>query len=110
MGLVFVRSTDLVIKKGEPRTYGSSSSGFRHFCGVCGSSLFFERVSKALHGILVGALDDPSLFQPTMHICMSGKQAWLNLTDGLPEYEEKPPDMTPSGAYDSVTGRLIEHS
>ena len=108
MGVMFVHSADLMITKGETRSYGSSSTGIRHFCADCGSSLFFERENKALHGILVGALDDPSLFRPTMHICMSGKQPWLTLADGLPGYGEKPEGMTPTGAYDSVTGRLIE--
>ncbi len=108
MGLMFVSSNDLRLTKGETRTYGSSTTGIRHFCGDCGSSLFFERVSSALHGILVGSLDDPDLFDPKMHICLSGKQRWVNVADDVPCHLEKPEGMTPPGGYDSITGRLIE--
>lgn len=108
VGLIFFSSEELLITKGKTRTYRSSSSGIRHFCAECGSSLFFERSTKSLHGIFVGALDDPSLFKPTMHICLSSKQDWLSLSDGLPRYKKKPPGMTPPGIYDSITGKLTE--
>jgi hypothetical protein len=109
MGIMFWKTADVVVT-GETRCYGSSSSGIRHFCPDYGSSLFFERASTALHGSLVGSLDEPSLFHPTMYICMSVRQPWLSLTDTLPKHEEKPEGMTPTGTYDSVTGRLVERS
>ena len=108
MGLMFVDTANVTVTKGATKTYGSSTSGIRHFCGDCGSSLFFERDSKALHGILAGALDDPDLFKPSMHICISAKQDWLALDGVIPEYEEKPEGMTPTGSYDAVAGKLVE--
>ena len=109
-GIMFFPSSAVEMTAGETRTYGSSSSGIRHFCAHCGSSLFFQRVSSDLHGILIGALDDPGIFKPTMHICLSAKQEWLDLADGLPGHEEKPAGMTPTGTYDSVTGQLVEQT
>ena len=109
-GIMFFPSSTVKLVAGETRTYGSSSSGIRHFCVDCGSSLFFERSSSDLHGILIGALDEPEVFEPTMHICLSAKQAWLSLSDGLPGHDEKPSGMTQTGTYDSVTGRLVEGS
>lgn len=107
-GIMFFPTNSMQVSAGQTRTYGSSSSGIRHFCAECGSSLFFERTSSSLHGILVGALDDPNLFRPTMHICLSAKQDWLALSDGLPCHNEKPVGMTPTGTYDSFTGKLVE--
>jgi hypothetical protein len=109
-GIMFFLSSELKIGAGKARLYGSSSSGIRHFCLDCGSSLFFERVSSSLLGIFVGALDDSDMFKPTMHICLSAKQDWLDLSDGLPGHLEKPLGMTPTGTYDSVTGRLVERN
>ena len=107
-GIMFVPSRGLIITAGETRIYGSSTTSKRHFCADCGSSLFFERVSSSLHGILVGALDDPNVFEPTMHICLSSKQAWVALSDGLPGHQQKPTGMTPTGSYDSISGGLVE--
>ncbi len=107
-GIMFVPSSELEIVAGTTRTYGSSTAGKRHFCPDCGASLFFEHMGSSSHGILVGALDDPDVFEPTMHICLSAKQSWLEISDGLPGHLEKPPEMGSTGTYDSVTGRLVE--
>ena len=109
-GIMFFPSRTTRMTAGQTRTFGSSSSGIRHFCGDCGSSLFFERTSSSLHGVLVGALDEPNLFRPSMHICLSATQSWVELSDGLPGHMEKPAGMTPTGIYDSVTGKLVEHT
>lgn len=106
MGLIFVKSGELEISQGEPRAYQSSPTLIRHFCPDCGSPLFVERTSRGLFGILCGSLDDPGLFEPQMHICLSSAQGWLQLGDNLPRHQEKPEGMTPTLDYDSVTGRV----
>jgi hypothetical protein len=63
----------------------------RGFCTVCGTSLFTERASAGVIGLTCGSLDKPEDFQPTEHIWISSKQAWLTLNDGLPQYSEGAP-------------------
>lgn len=109
LALLFFPMSAFTVTKGRTQTYQSSSTGIRHFCGRCGASLFFERTSSALCGIHVGALDDPGIFEPAMHICLSARQPWVELPEGVAQYEEKPAGMTPTGEYDSVTGCLVEH-
>lgn len=106
MGLIFVASSDMEITQGEPRSYQSSPTLIRHFCPDCGSPLFVERTSRGLYGILAGSLDDPSLFEPQMHICLSSSEGWLQLNDNLPRHQEKPKGMTPTLKDDSATGRV----
>ena len=64
----------------------------RGFCTQCGTTLFSERASAGGIGLTMGSLDEPDRFQPTEHIWVSAKQAWLRLDDGLPQYAEGPPD------------------
>lgn len=71
--------------------YNSSPELERGFCPQCGTSLFSKRASAGSIGLCMGSLDDPDRFQPSDHIWVSKKQAWLTLTDDLPCYEEGPP-------------------
>ena len=72
--------------------YHSSPDLRRGFCPQCGTSLFSERASANSIGLCMGSLDEPNRFQPTEHIWVSKKQAWLTLTDDLPCYAEFPPN------------------
>jgi hypothetical protein len=53
--------------------------------------LFTERASAGVIGLTCGSLDEPEDFQPTEHIWTSSKQAWLTISDGLPQYPEGAP-------------------
>ena len=108
MPLLFVDKDALTVIRGEPRAFQSSATLIRHFCPKCGSPVFVERTSSDRYGILVGALDDPSFYEPTMHICYEAHQGWLKLADALPRHEEKPAGMTPTLNYDAATGQATE--
>ena len=108
MPLLFIDKDALTLVQGEPRAFQSSATLIRHFCPNCGSPVFIERTSSSRYGVLVGALDDSSVFKPTMHICFEASQGWLELADALPRYEEKPAGMTPTLNYNVATGRVTE--
>jgi hypothetical protein len=105
MALLFMPSETVKVTKGRPDIYPSSLTSNRHFCGECGSPLFFERHTRSLTAITVGSLDDPNDFKPQMHICMETAMPWLELRDDAPRYAKKPEGMTPLVEYDPVTGR-----
>lgn len=75
---------------------------------VGGSPVFVEQTSSGLYSVLIGALDDSSGFEPTMHICFEASQGWLELADALPRHEEKPPGMTPTLNDNVATGQATE--
>jgi hypothetical protein len=82
---------DSLTMNGPVGWYHSSELLRRGFCTQCGTTLFSERGSANVIGLTMGSLDDPDRFDPTEHIWISSKQAWLALTDDLPCYEEGPP-------------------
>lgn len=82
---------DKVAMSGPVGWYDGGTGVRRGFCTLCGTSLFSERVSANTIGLTMGSLDEPERFQPTEHIWVSVKQAWLCLNDGLPQFPEGPP-------------------
>ena len=64
----------------------------RHFCAVCGSSLFgLPEVEPDIVTIYAGALDDPSVFRPQLVIYTRSRPAWDAIAGNLPEFETEPP-------------------
>ena len=56
-----------------------------------GTRLFAWRTNGTAAGIALAAFDDRHAFAPTEHIWLSAKMDWVNLNDGLPQYQEGPP-------------------
>jgi len=105
--LFYMAAEKVAVTKGEPRIYQSSPQVKRHFCGDCGSPVFFYRLNRPdQRAIFVGSLDDPNDFKPDMHLCLSSSVNWLDVRDTAPRYSEKPAGMTPTLHYDPVTGRV----
>jgi hypothetical protein len=105
MALLFMASEAVRVIKGQPSIYPSSPTSNRHFCGSCGSPLFFERHTRSSTAIAVGSLDDPDIFKPQMHVCVESAMTWLDMRDDAPKHARKPEGMTPLVDYDPVTGR-----
>ena len=61
------------------------------FCNRCGSLMpsLFEAMGNYI--VPVGSLDTALVVKPGAHIYTSTKAAWLDLNDGLPQFEELPP-------------------
>ncbi|MDR2220026.1 MAG: GFA family protein [Methylobacillus sp.] len=89
---ILMRIEDVAIS-GPIGTFHSSGTLERGFCSRCGSSIFSRRALAGVIGLTAGSLDDPSLFKPDMHIWVSSKQPWLQITDHLPQYPEGPPSL-----------------
>ena len=87
---ILFRTGDVAIS-GPVRTFSSSPNLKRGFCPNCGTTVFSCRESAGLMGLTAGSLDDPSLFQPSMHFWTAARQPWLKFDDGLPDHPEAPP-------------------
>lgn len=67
------------------RWFHSSEKIRRGFCGTCGSPLFWDPTHRDWIGIAMGAFDTPSDTHIKMHIFVSEKGDYYDLTDGLPQ-------------------------
>lgn len=63
------------------------------FCRVCGSSLGVPTHGK-LSDIALGPLDSDPGVRPTEHIFVGSKADWFQITDTLPQHDERPPGKT----------------
>ena len=72
------------------RVFQASARAKRHFCGNCGSSLFWEAIGAPTVSVCVGILEDTSMIALTAHIFTADKSAFLPLGDGLPQFPHRP--------------------
>lgn len=80
------------VTKGEPKTFNSSGSAMRSFCGDCGSGLFY-RNAEFLPGIVdiqSVTLDDPNALAPGAHIQTAERLKWMENEQSLPAFERYP--------------------
>jgi hypothetical protein len=81
---------------GETRSFERpSASGFLvrfHFCGRCGSNLYWEP-ARMPHwiGVAAGTFADPGLPPPEQAVWIKDKHDWLGLPEGMPAFEVNPP-------------------
>jgi hypothetical protein len=61
------------------------------FCRSCGSSMPRKDASRDISVIPMGSLDDDPGLRPQHHIFVADKVPWLEIRDGLPQYEAYPP-------------------
>jgi hypothetical protein len=78
--------------RGEPRVYASSEHGRRHFCGHCGTSLFYtnEAIFPGLIDVQTCTLDEPQRLAPQMHIQTAERLDWMQTAHELPSFERYP--------------------
>jgi hypothetical protein len=70
------------------RTGDSGKLVHRHFCTVCGTTLYTEADVDPEHVMIKAcSLDDPSGLEPDRHLYVIRKQPWLHLSDHLTRYE-----------------------
>ena len=65
--------------------YQSSTSARRGFCGICGSSLFWEPASGERVSIAAGTLDLPTGLETVVHVFVEDAGDYYEICDGLPQ-------------------------
>ena len=66
------------------RGSASRSSVKFHFCGGCGSNVYWEPArAPGLIGVAAGAFTDPSFARPKQSVWTRNKPAWLHLPDDV---------------------------
>lgn len=84
----------LVVSKGAPRVYASSEHGRRHFCGECGTGLFYtnETVLPGIVDVQSATYDDPdALPPPKAHVQVAERVAWMAHAHDVPMFARYPP-------------------
>ncbi len=77
---------------GEPKVYASSEHGRRHFCGDCGTGLFYtnEAIFPGQIDVQSGTLDDPDLIPAGAQIQTAERIGWMERLDAMPSFERYP--------------------
>jgi hypothetical protein len=67
-----------------PATYASSPGVWRDFCSRCGAQMAYRstRFPGEVH-FYAASLDDPSQYQPRLHVHTDEQLPWVHLADGL---------------------------
>lgn len=78
---------------GTPKIYASSEHGRRHFCGTCGTGLFYtnEAIFPGMIDVQSATLDDPDLIPAGAQIQIADRIGWMEKLDALPAFERYPP-------------------
>ena len=66
--------------------FQSSENIRRGFCSLCGSSLFWEPLHRDWIAIAMGAFDDPTHTRIKMHIFVTDKGDYYEISDDLPQH------------------------
>jgi hypothetical protein len=66
--------------------FQSSENIRRGFCSLCGSSLFWEPLHRDWTAIAMGAFDDPTHTRIKMHIFVTEKGDYYEISDDLPQH------------------------
>lgn len=83
---------DKVAIAGEPVAYASSEHARRHFCGRCGTSLFYtnEQVFPGMIDVQIATLDDPDEIAVGAQIQTAERIGWMARLDAMPSFERYP--------------------
>ena len=92
VGWTMYPASAVKVKKGTPKIYKSSELGRRHFCGDCGTGLFYfnEQILPGIIDIQSATYDDPNLVPARAHIQVAERIEWMKTAHNLPEFERYP--------------------
>jgi hypothetical protein len=78
---------------GTPRIYASSENGRRHFCGTCGTGLFYtnDAIFPGMIDVQTATLDNPDAIALQAHIQLADRIGWMATAHELPGFERYPP-------------------
>ena len=91
VGWALIRQEELDVS-GTPKVYASSDLGRRHFCGDCGTGLFYtnETVFPGQIDVQTATLDDPDLIPAQVQIQTAERIGWMEQAHQLPAFERYP--------------------
>jgi len=73
--------------------YHSSETVVKTFCKICGSNLISMYDDRPeIIGLPIGGLEQDPGQRPLMNIYVKYKAPWYEITDGLPQHDEEPPN------------------
>lgn len=77
---------------GTPKIYASSEHGRRHFCGDCGTGLFYtsDVVFPGQIDVQSATLDDPDLIPAQVQIQTAERIRWMDRLADMPAFERYP--------------------
>lgn len=83
---------DNLTVSGAPVLYQSSENATRHFCGKCGTGLFYTNpvTFPDMIDIQTATLDDQSLFPPVIHVQYVEAAPWMEKIHDLPKFDRYP--------------------
>ena len=77
----------LEIIDGQLSIVQSSKDVQRGYCGRCGTTLTYHHAARHNEiDVTLVSLDDPSVLAPQAHIWVRDKLPWVQINDGLPQY------------------------
>lgn len=78
---------DFRFVSGTPRYFRSSPDAMRGFCAECGTSLTYQRESRAqMIDVTTATLDFPDRYAPTCEIWTSHRLPWQTSNAALPQH------------------------
>ena len=83
------------------RWFHSSAKVRRGFCGICGSTLFFDPIDRVKHawvGVAMGALDTATGARIGLHIFTAEKGDYYLIPDDEPQQARPPADGEPGAS------------
>ena len=76
------------VVQGELAEIASSEHVSRGFCKDCGTSLtYFNEVRPGDVDVTLASFDAPGAVAPEAHIWLEDKLPWIQIDDGLPQYD-----------------------
>lgn len=80
------------VTKGEAVAYNSSGKSIRHFCGTCGTGLYFvnEEFLPGIVDIQSSTLDDAGKHAPTAQIQTAERLDYMAKLEDIPAFERFP--------------------
>ena len=79
------------VTQGEMAEFASSAEVLRGFCARCGSALTYRHEGRTGEvDITVCTLDGPAALAPAMHVFVQEKLPYVQLADGLPQFDTLP--------------------
>ena len=82
----------LKVTRGTPKVYCSSENGRRHFCGDCGTGLFYYNAVNlpGIADVQIATLDDPSAVRPQIQVQAAERISWMEKAHELPAFPRYP--------------------